>query len=118
MLYFCCVGSVYCTNDISNPTPVYVVQDGEAVLQCAFESRKLTWQVYNGDSVITVASGADTVTGSKYSVSKNPSTGLYYRLHILNVGMSDLKKHRCSGIINGVIQSFYFELDLLGRCIK
>ena len=53
MLYFCCVGSVYCTNDISNPTPAYVVQDGEAVLQCAFESSRLSWRVYNGGSVIT-----------------------------------------------------------------
>jgi hypothetical protein len=51
--------------------------------------------VYNGGSVITVASGADAVNGSKYSVSKNPSTGLYYRLHILNVGVSNIKKHRC-----------------------
>jgi hypothetical protein len=33
--------------------------------------------VYTDGSVITIAYGADTVTGSKYSVSKNPSTGLY-----------------------------------------
>jgi hypothetical protein len=95
---------------------MYVVQGGEAVLQCAFESSTLTWGVYNGGSVITVASGADTVTGSKYSVSKNPSTGLYYRLHILNVGMSDLKKYRCSGLDNGVSRAFYLKLDILGRC--
>ena len=43
--------------------------------------------------MITVASGADAVDGSKYSVSKNPSTGLYYRLHILNVGVSDLTNY-------------------------
>jgi hypothetical protein len=45
----------------------------------------LTWQVYNGGCVITAVI-------TKYSVSKNPSTGLYYRLHILNVGVSDLKE--------------------------
>jgi len=62
--------------------------------------------------VITVASGADTLDGSKYSVSKNPSTGLYYRLHILNVGVSDIKKYRCNGRI---LQHFYLKLDVLGR---
>ena len=68
--------------------------------------------MYNGGSVITVASGADTLDGSKYSVSKNPSTGLYYRLHILNVGVSDIKKYRCNG---GVLQHFYLNLDVLSR---
>jgi hypothetical protein len=68
--------------------------------------------VYNGGSVITVASGADTLDGSKYSVSKNPSTGLYYRLHILNVGVSDIKKYRCNGKF---LQHFYLKLDVLGR---
>ena len=96
MLYLCCVGSVYCTNDISNPTPVYVVQGGEAVLQCAFESNRLTWRVYNGDNVNIIASGSDVIDDSKYSVSKNPSTGLYYRLRILNVVVSDAKKYRCN----------------------
>jgi hypothetical protein len=62
--------------------------------------------------VITVASGADTVDGSKHSVSKNPSTGLYYRLHILNVGVSDVKKHRCKATN---FQDFYIKLDVLGR---
>ena len=62
--------------------------------------------------MITVASGADTVDGSKYSVSKNPSTGLYYRLLIKNVGVSDLKKYRCNARI---VQHFYLQLDVLGR---
>jgi hypothetical protein len=74
-LYFWHVGSVYCTSEIDNPTPVYVVEGREAVLQCGFESIELTWQVYNGGSVITVASGADTVDGSKHSVSKNKHIG-------------------------------------------
>jgi hypothetical protein len=111
MLYLCCVGSVYCTNDISNPTPVYVVQGGEAVLQCGFESNRLSWRVYSGDDANLVA-----IDGSKYSVSNNPSTGLNYRLHILNVGVSDLKKYRCSGLDNGVYRAFYLKLDILGRC--
>ena len=68
--------------------------------------------MYNGGSVITVASGAVTVDGSKYSVSMNPSTGQYYRLHILNVGVSDIKKHRCKA---NIFQDFYIKLDVLGR---
>jgi hypothetical protein len=35
------VGSVYCISDILNPTPVYVVQGDDAVLQCGFESSSL-----------------------------------------------------------------------------
>jgi hypothetical protein len=65
--------------------------------------------VYNGGSVDIIASGVDTIDNSKYSTSKNPSTGLYYILHILNVEVSDLKKNRCNGIINGVIQSFLIQ---------
>ena len=68
--------------------------------------------MYNDGSVNTLASGADTVDGSKYSVSKNPSTGLYYRLHIKNVGVSDLKKYRCNARI---FQHFYLQLDVIGR---
>ena len=67
--------------------------------------------MYNGGSVITVASGADTVDGSKYSVSMNPLTGQYYRLHILNVGVSDIEKHRCKA---SIFQNFYIKLDALG----
>ena len=63
-----------------------------------------------------IASGVDTIDNSKYSTSKNPSTGLYYRLHILNVGVSDIKKHRCVAAVNGVIQHFYLQLILVGMC--
>ena len=76
----------------------------------------MDWYVYNGGSWNVIADGGDTINVSKYSVSKNPSTGLYYRLHILNVGVSDLKKHRCQGLVNGVNQYFYTLLDILGRC--
>ena len=64
-----------------------------------------------------IASGFDTINNSKYSTSKNPSTGLYYRLQILNVGMSDVKTYNCEANINGMILSFYLQLTLLGRCI-
>ena len=84
------------------------------MLQCAFES-KLNWDVHNGGSLDIIASWAATIDDSKYSVSKNPLTGLYYRLHILNVGVSDLKKYRCEGVVNGVIQDFYLQLILIGR---
>ena len=99
-IFFNCVDNVYCTSDVSNPTPVYVVQGGEAVLQCGFDSNKMSWYIYNGVEWDIVAAGGDTVNGSKYAVSKNPSTGLYYRLHILNVGVSDGKKNRCEAVIN------------------
>ena len=105
-------GSISCTYDISNPTPVYVVQGGEAVLQCAFESRSLTWRVYNVGSVLIVASDNVTTDNSKYSTSKNPA-GLYYRLYIKNVGVADLKKYKCQGKANAIPKQFYFQLELL-----
>ena len=107
---------MYCTSDVSNPTPVYVVQGREAVLQCGFESSSLTWYVHNGDTWNVIADRGDTVNESKYSTSRNPPTGLYYRLHILNVGVSDLKKYKCQGPVNERIQSFYLQLILIGRC--
>ena len=70
--------------------------------------------MYYGGSVRTVAIDGDAIDDSKYSVSRNALTGLYYRLHILNVGVSDLKKYRCEGLVNGMNQNFYLKLDLLG----
>jgi hypothetical protein len=46
-----------------------------------------------------IASADATVDDDKYLTSKNPSTRLYYRLHIWNVGVSDVKKHRCQGLV-------------------
>ena len=71
--------------------------------------------MYNGGSWDIIAYGGEVTDSSKYSVSTNPSTGLYYRLHILNVGESDLKKYICGGIVNGVLQSFYLQLIFIGR---
>lgn len=110
------VGSVYCTIDESNPTPVYVLEDADDVLQCGFESSSLEWFVYNGGKWNILASKGDVIDDSKYSVSKNPSTGLYYRLHILNVGVSDVNMHRCVGNVNRRIELFYLMLYFLGRC--
>jgi hypothetical protein len=76
----------------------------------------MRWHVYNGVSVDVIAAGGDITDKSKYNVSKNPSTKLYYRLHILNVGVSDLKKYRCSGPSNAAIQYFYLQLIYIGRC--
>jgi hypothetical protein len=45
--------------------------------------------VHNSDSVDIIADGGAVIDNSKYSTSKNSLTGLYYRLHILNVGVSD-----------------------------
>ena len=62
-----------------------------------------------------IASGGDVTDSSKYSVSTNPS-GQYYILQILNVGVSDVKKYKCEAVINGDVQSFYLQLNLIGRC--
>jgi hypothetical protein len=59
--------------------------------------------VYNGGSVGVVANNQTMIDDSKYSTSKNPSTGLYYRLQIKKVGVSDVMKHRCDEVVNGVI---------------
>jgi hypothetical protein len=72
--------------------------------------------VYNGNTWVLIASRGDVTDTSKYSTSKNPSTELYYRLHILNVVMSDLKKYKCSGASDGMFQIFYLQLILIGRC--
>ena len=48
--------------------------------------------MYNGGNVDIIASGGAVTDSSKYSVSTNPS-GQYYILHILNVGVSDVKKY-------------------------
>ena len=71
--------------------------------------------MHNSDSVDIIADGGAVIDNSKYSTSKNSLTGLYYRLHILNVGVSDVKKYRCEGNVNGRIKFFYLQLYLLGR---
>ena len=71
--------------------------------------------MYKGGTLIIIAAASDITDKSKYSVSKNPSTELYYRLHILNVVMSDLKKYKCSGASDGRLQIFYLQLILTGR---
>ena len=76
----------------------------------------MLWQGYGGEWYL-IANGGDIVDEPKHSVSKNPTTNLYYRLLIKNVGLSDLKKYRCQGKnVNGVFQAFYLKLDFWGRC--
>jgi len=72
--------------------------------------------VYNVVGWNILAVDGDTIEDSKYSTSKNPSTGLYYRLHILNVEVSDLENHRCEAPVNGVLQDFYLQLIFIDRC--
>jgi hypothetical protein len=71
--------------------------------------------MYDGDEWDRVASAAITINKDKYSVSKNPSSRQYYRLHVLNVSRSDVKKYRCRGLVNGQTTDFFLQLDLLGR---
>jgi hypothetical protein len=56
--------SVYCISDILNPTPVYVVQGDDAVLQCGFESISVLWEVHSGGWV-NIALVGDSLDGSK-----------------------------------------------------
>ena len=74
--------------------------------------------MYSGGRFDIIANGSDVKYISKYSTSKNPLTGLYYRLHILNVGESDVMKYRCERSVNAMDQQFYLYLDLLGKCMK
>jgi hypothetical protein len=66
----------------------------------------LVLPVYNGGSWDTIACDDVNINDTKYSVSKNPSTGLYYRLHLLNVGVSDVNMYICEGNVNGGIHYF------------
>ena len=76
----------------------------------------MLWQGYDG-GWNRIANGGDIEDESKHSVSKKPTTDLYYRLLIKNVEQSDLKKYRCQGRnVNDVSQIFYLMLDFLGRC--
>ena len=72
--------------------------------------------MYYGGIWSIIANEGDVTDSSKYSTSKNSSTGLYYRLHILDVKVSDIKKHRCEAVISGEIQTFFLQLILIGRC--
>ena len=72
--------------------------------------------MYDVGCVNIIANDDVTINDDKYSTSKNPSTGLYYRLYILTVGVSDLKQYRCEELVNGVSRIFYLKLDFLGRC--
>ena len=72
--------------------------------------------MYNDGGWAIIADRGGTIGDSKYSVSKNPPTGLYCRLHILNAIVSDANMYRCVGNVNGRIELFYLMLDFLGRC--
>ena len=50
-MYEWCIKSYSSTN-------VYVVEGGEAVLQCGFERYTMLWQVYSGGSLDVVANEA------------------------------------------------------------
>ena len=71
--------------------------------------------MYKGGKWDIIASGGTVTDSSKYSVSKNPS-GQYYILHILHVGVSDVKKYKCERNVNEEIKAFFLQLNLIGRC--
>ena len=49
-----------------NPTPVYVVDGSDSVLQCGFESSNLNWDVYYGVGWDNIAYRSDIIDNSKY----------------------------------------------------
>jgi hypothetical protein len=49
-----------------NPTPVYVVDASDSVLQCGFESSNLNWDVFYGVGWDIIAYRSDTIDNSKY----------------------------------------------------
>lgn len=106
------INAVTNTDTESNPSLVYVKQGLEAVLQCKVESSRLVWSVKVNNSWRTIADSNDVVNNTKYTVSANPSTGLYYRLHVLNTQPSDEGIYRCEG---SIVKSYFIQLNLYRR---
>lgn len=79
---------------------MYVKQGLEAVLPCKYEDHSLSWSVNVKDSWRLIASGDAVVNITKYKVSINRITGLYYRLHVLNTQPDDEVIYRCTGGFN------------------
>lgn len=95
-----------------DPYQQYAKQENEVVLQCKYESGKLVWDKYVNSQWTVIASGDATINTTKYSVSFNPNTGLYYILHILPAQSSDEAIYRCIG---GLSEVYFIQLTLLGK---
>ncbi|XP_076110681.1 irregular chiasm C-roughest protein-like [Mytilus galloprovincialis] len=93
-----------------DPYQQYAKQENEVVLQCKYESGKLVWDKYVNSQRMVIASGEATINTTKYRVSFNPDSGLYYRLHILPAQSDDEAIYRCNAGINKV---YFIQLTLL-----
>lgn len=93
---------------VSDPVQQYAKQGDEAVLQCTYEKNMLKWYINN----TIIASESNVVDPTKYKVSVNPNTGMYYRLHVQSVQPNDEGVYSCIG---GVIESYYIQLFLYGK---
>lgn len=95
-----------------DPYQQYAKHENEVVLQCKYESGKLIWDKKLNSQWMVIASGKDTINTTKYRISSNPNTGLYYRLHILSTQSGDEAIYRCIG---GLIEVYFIQLTLLGK---
>ncbi|XP_071176511.1 nephrin-like [Mytilus edulis] len=78
------------TGSLLDPFQQYVKQGHAAVLQCIYERERMKWHM-NGT---IIASENIVINSTKYKVSVT-SSGLYYRLHVLNVQPDDELIYSC-----------------------
>ncbi|CAC5359020.1 unnamed protein product [Mytilus coruscus] len=95
-----------------DPYKKYAKQGYEVFLQCKYESEKLIWDKNVNSQWTVIASGKDTINNTKYSVSLNPNTKLYYGLHILLAQSVDEAIYRC---IAGLREVYFIQLTLFER---
>ncbi|VDI58003.1 Hypothetical predicted protein, partial [Mytilus galloprovincialis] len=94
----------------SDPFRTYVKQGHEAVLQCRYERENLKWY----KNVTIISNKNSVIDPTKYKVSVT-STGLYYRLHVLNAQPNDEGVYICRG---GITESYYIHLILYEQPLR
>ncbi|XP_076110683.1 neural cell adhesion molecule 1-like isoform X2 [Mytilus galloprovincialis] len=94
----------------SNPFQKYVKPGDEAVLQCMYAKSTLKWY----KNVTIISNKNSVIDSTKYKVSVT-STGLYYRLHVLNTKPDDEGIYICRG---GIDESYYIHLILYEQPLR
>ncbi|XP_063416831.1 neural cell adhesion molecule 1-B-like [Mytilus trossulus] len=94
----------------ADPFQQYAKRGQEAVLQCTYEREFLKWY----KNVTIISNRNSVIDSTKYKVSAT-STGLYYRLHILNVHLGDKGIYICRG---GIGESYYIHLILYEQPLR
>lgn len=92
----------------ADPFQTYAQREYEAVLQCIYERSRLKW--YTKENSI-IASESAVIDRTKYNTSVT-STGLYYRLHVLNAQPADEGIYICRGGLN---ETYYIHLFVYGK---